>query len=174
MSTQATAPVKQPVKITKAGSGVEDVFAKFEEFSKRIAKRAYELFSFRGFEDGHHLEDWFKAESELMLPTRLEIKDNDKEYVATLDVPGFDPDDVKVQIDGNEVVVTAERESEVEKKEDKGATIYSEKSAKQLYRSFELPTPVVSAKAVATLNKGVLELRLPKAALPTAIPVKAA
>ena len=31
-----------------------------------IRKRAYELYVDRGREDGHDLEDWFRAEEELM------------------------------------------------------------------------------------------------------------
>ena len=30
-----------------------------------ISKRAYELYVDRGMEDGHDLEDWFRAEQEL-------------------------------------------------------------------------------------------------------------
>ena len=174
MSTQATVPVKQPVKITKAGSNMDDVFKRMEELTHRIAKRAHELFTFRGFENGHDLDDWFAAERELLVPSRLEVKDGEREYTATLDVPGFDPPDITVQIDGNEVVVTGEQHKETEKKEDKGATIYSEKTAKELYRRFELPTAVVADKATATLNRGVLELKLPKVAASVTIPTKAA
>lgn len=39
MSTQATAPVKQPVKITRAGSGVDDIFQTFNELTRQIAKK---------------------------------------------------------------------------------------------------------------------------------------
>ncbi len=32
---------------------------------ERISKRAYELFVQRGYQNGHHEEDWKRAESEL-------------------------------------------------------------------------------------------------------------
>lgn len=110
----------------------------------------------------------------MLQPSRLEIKDKDGEYLATVEVPGFDAEDLNVQIDGNQIVVSGEQRKETERKEEKGKTIYSEKTAKQMCRTFQLPTAVIPDKAVATLNKGVLELKLPKAALPTSIPVKAA
>ena len=34
-----------------------------------ITQRAYELFEGRGREDGHAIEDWFRAESEVFRPT---------------------------------------------------------------------------------------------------------
>ena len=33
---------------------------------EQIAKRAYELYEARGRENGHDLEDWLRAESEIM------------------------------------------------------------------------------------------------------------
>ena len=35
-----------------------------------IRKRAYELYVDRGMEDGHDLEDWFRAEEELLSKER--------------------------------------------------------------------------------------------------------
>lgn len=32
----------------------------------RIERRAYELFVARGGQDGYHMEDWLKAESEIL------------------------------------------------------------------------------------------------------------
>jgi len=33
---------------------------------EQIAQRAYELYEARGREDGHDLEDWLRAEAEIM------------------------------------------------------------------------------------------------------------
>jgi hypothetical protein len=33
---------------------------------EQIARRAYELYEARGREDGHDLEDWLRAEAEIM------------------------------------------------------------------------------------------------------------
>jgi hypothetical protein len=37
-----------------------------ENMKARIEKRAYELFVARGGQDGYHMEDWLKAESEIL------------------------------------------------------------------------------------------------------------
>ena len=36
------------------------------QFQAQIGRRAYELYEQRGREDGHAVEDWLKAESELL------------------------------------------------------------------------------------------------------------
>jgi hypothetical protein len=36
-----------------------------EQVREKIRKRAYEFFELRGKEDGHDLDDWLKAESEV-------------------------------------------------------------------------------------------------------------
>ena len=33
-----------------------------EEYSRRVAEKAYGLFARRGFQHGSHLEDWYQAE----------------------------------------------------------------------------------------------------------------
>ncbi len=38
----------------------------FEVLGSRIAERAYELYVQRGQEDGHDLEDWLKAERQIL------------------------------------------------------------------------------------------------------------
>ena len=42
-----------------------------QEMREQIEKRAYELFEARGAEHGHDVEDWVRAESEILQPTRL-------------------------------------------------------------------------------------------------------
>jgi hypothetical protein len=37
-----------------------------EKISAQIARRAYELYETRGREDGHDLEDWLRAEEEII------------------------------------------------------------------------------------------------------------
>ena len=37
-----------------------------EQVQEKIRQRAYELYELRGKEDGHNLDDWLKAESEVI------------------------------------------------------------------------------------------------------------
>jgi hypothetical protein len=38
-----------------------------QELEQRIRERAYELYEARGQEDGHELEDWYRAKEEITI-----------------------------------------------------------------------------------------------------------
>jgi hypothetical protein len=42
-----------------------------EALRERIEQRAYELYEARGSEPGHEVEDWAKAEAEILQQTKL-------------------------------------------------------------------------------------------------------
>ncbi len=42
-----------------------------EPLRERIEQRAYELYEARGSEPGHEIEDWTKAEAEILQQTKL-------------------------------------------------------------------------------------------------------
>jgi len=48
-------PVRQNIQPTQSGNGLDE----------QIRRRAYELYEARGREDGHDVEDWLHAESEI-------------------------------------------------------------------------------------------------------------
>ena len=50
-----------------------------------LARRAYELFESRGRQDGQDLEDWFRAESELLNQMPVEISEADDQEMCIRD-----------------------------------------------------------------------------------------
>lgn len=91
---------------------------------------------------------------------RLDVDETDQAYDITADIPGVSKDDIKVEIDGSRVTITAERKRDSEEK--RGSTVRSERHWGQQYRSFTLQCPVDDGKAVAQYENGVLKLTLPK------------
>jgi hypothetical protein len=59
----ANPPKKSPATVTKEP----------QELEHQIHLRAYELFEARGREDGHDIEDWLQAETELTEKKALPI-----------------------------------------------------------------------------------------------------
>lgn len=94
---------------------------------------------------------------------RLDVSEKDGAYVVRADLPGVSKDDIRVDIDGNFVSISAEVERESEKK-DGESVVYSERYQGRAYRSFTLDCGVDSAKSHASYKDGVLELTLPKLA----------
>ncbi len=152
--------------------GIDELFKEMLEWSDRIAKRAYELFADSGFTNGHDREDWFKAESELLKPVAVDVRDSDSEFVVKAELPGFDAKEIDIQVNGSHLVIGGKHESTEEKKSKKGKSV--ERKFEQIYRVIELPASVNAEKAQAELKNGVLELRLPKAETVKQIAIAAA
>lgn len=91
---------------------------------------------------------------------RMDVTESEQAYTVKADLPGAKKEDIKVNIDGNQVSISAETSSQSE--QESATAICSERSWGQLYRSFTLPQPVDDAQARAEFKDGVLELELPK------------
>ncbi|MEO8309598.1 MAG: Hsp20/alpha crystallin family protein [Caldimonas sp.] len=92
---------------------------------------------------------------------RIDVSENDKGYEVRADIPGASKDDIRVNVDGNFVSISAEvkREKE-EKKADR--VLVKETYRGRASRGFSLPHEIDSAGVVAKLEDGVLRLTLPK------------
>lgn len=131
-----------------------------DEIESKIARRAYELFASSGFTNGHDLEDWLLAESELFGRTPVELTETEKELTINAGLPGFTEKDIEIRLEPRRLFINANRQEKSESKK-KGETVYSECS-NQLFRTIELPTDVDPERVKATLSKGELEITLPK------------
>ena len=92
---------------------------------------------------------------------KTDITDNGKEYLLEADLPGFDKKDIRVDINGDELLITAERKSEKEEKKENGGYIYRERSFGSFSRSFDV-SGVDTEKIKGDYKDGVLTLTLPK------------
>lgn len=91
----------------------------------------------------------------------LDVAESDKAYTVKLEVPGVKKEDVKVTVDGRRVTVSAQNQTQEEKKEG-DRIVYRERSLTSYARTFTLPVEVDQATASAKLEHGVLALELPK------------
>lgn len=159
----ATAVATQPVKIpaTCKQSGSEKNIEKFDQTYDSIAKRAFEIFNNNGRWFGNELSDWLQAESEILHPIHLEIAETEDALNVRAEVPGFTARELNIQVEGNRLTIAGKHESKEETT--KGKTIYSERCAKEILRSVELPMEVDPTKVNAQLMNGILNIELPKA-----------
>lgn len=167
----ATAPTPAKEMTTKPTS-VTDFWTDFSRLMKQIEQRAYQLFDWRGRGEGHDLEDWFTAEKEFLKLVPLEIEEKDDVLHINAEVPGFQPEELEINLEPQTLTIKGFQKKESEKKGEK--TSYSEKQTKQVLRQVSLPLSVVPDKAKATLKDGVLEITAPKAEKAKPIAVKAA
>lgn len=90
-----------------------------------------------------------------------DIRDIGESYLIEADLPGFNKEDIHVDIKNSRLTISAERHSEIEKKDDKGNVIHSERSFGSFTRSFDL-SGVEEEGISAGYKDGVLTLTLPK------------
>ena len=117
-------------------------------------RRSYDLFNaFHDFED-----DFFNSPQ--LRSFRTDIKDEGDRYLMEAELPGFEKEDIKLDITGNTLTLSAEHKSDTEdKKEDN--YIRRERSFGSYQRSFDL-TGIDADKIEAEYKNGILELTLPK------------
>jgi HSP20 family protein len=91
---------------------------------------------------------------------RMDISENEKEYLVSAEVPGAKKEDIQVSIDGNYVSISARIDKEQEEKH--GRSLVRETYHGSVSRGFALASEVDEKAAVARFDNGVLRLTLPK------------
>lgn len=137
----------------------EKMFGRLAEITRETAQKAYEFFQNRS-ELGSPLDDWFKAEFEVLRPTPVEIRETKDSVEIRAAVPGFKPDEIEVSIKDDLLILSGETKSE-EKQEDEN-TFYSEWKSNRFFRQLTLPTAVETENVEAFLKDGVLQFSLKK------------
>jgi HSP20 family protein len=102
-------------------------------------------------------------ETHAPVPTqfRMDVTENDGEYLVLAEIPGVKKEEISVTINGNEVTISAEVKREEDAKN--GETVLrAERCYGKIQRAFALGQDVDEATAQAKCNDGVLELKLPK------------
>jgi HSP20 family protein len=92
---------------------------------------------------------------------RMDVTENDKEYLVLAELPGVNKDEISITINGNQVSVSAEVKHEKDVKNG-GAVLRAERYYGKIQRAFALGQEVDEATAEAKYNDGVLQLTLPK------------
>lgn len=93
----------------------------------------------------------------------IDVTEAGDKYVLKAEVPGIDKKDISVEIDGNTVMISANKEKSCETKE-AGNVVRQERFWGRIQRSVSLASPIDQAAAKAVCENGVLILTLPKAA----------
>ena len=92
----------------------------------------------------------------------INVKETNNHYEVELAAPGMEKKDFKIELNGNMLTISSERQSEWEDKEDERYT-RREFSYQSFQRSFQLPKDVVDEdKIQAKYENGLLHLTIPK------------
>lgn len=93
---------------------------------------------------------------------KIEVKNNEKNYVVSAELPGIKENDINVSLEENTLIIQGEKKSE-SKQEDKGR-VHSEFRYGSFYRAIPLEGDVDNTNVDATYRDGILNITLNKRA----------
>ncbi len=121
-----------------------------------FSRNSYDIFSlFNDFDKN------FFGDRSSVCSCRTDIKDEGDRYVLESELPGFDKKDIGLDINGSYLVISAERRSDNEEKDEKGSYIRRERSFGAYKRSFDI-SDVNADQINAEYKNGILTVELPK------------
>ncbi|MBS3759859.1 Hsp20/alpha crystallin family protein [Halodesulfurarchaeum sp.] len=126
-------------------------FEEIERMLEKMSKQFQESDQLRGIESA--------------LPGRLNVDLGEFEdaFEVTADLPGFDSENIEVEIIDDQLRIRADRETETEAEaESPDRYIRRERKQRSIDRRVSLPEPVAEEDVEATFTNGVLTVCLPK------------
>lgn len=124
-------------------------FDEIERFFERMSDQ---------FED---VDDWRSIQPAWPGQLKVDVADYDDEYEVTADLPGYEKEDIDVELADDRLHISAEHEEEHEESEP-GRYVRQERSKESTSRSVTLPEPVDEEAVSAQFQNGVLTVTLPK------------
>jgi HSP20 family protein len=121
---------------------------------------------------GDLVDDFFKGffvrpvgfeSDEPVRRVKIDVTEANGEYKVLAELPGVRKDDIRVNIEGDQVTISAETRAERDVK-DGERVVHAERYFGKVARVFRLAQEVDETKASARYTDGVLELTLPKKA----------
>jgi HSP20 family protein len=127
---------------------------KFLSFPLRLPQELDRLFY-----EMIHMPWGFSSELQIWNPS-VDLYETAGEFILEVDLPGVEGEDVKVEAEGNEVILHGKRS--LERDRSAGRFHYHERQAGTFTRCMTLPEIVDKDKIQAVFKDGVLQVTLPK------------
>ena len=90
----------------------------------------------------------------------INLRENGNELILSADIPGFDPRDLDIAVNGDTVILKGH--SRQEETRDQPGYYFATRSQHSFYQEIPLPERVKSEQTMARYNDGVLELKMMK------------
>lgn len=137
---------------TAAGSGQSPTGQSFQPGAQSLSTQM------QGFGVGSAQQAGEESKGQLTGTPSIDIVDSPDEIVLFVDLPGYKEENIKIQADGQNLTVSAERRDV----EDEDATKLAQERPQKLQRTVRLPSRADVNEADATYENGVCKITLPK------------
>ena len=123
---------------------------------------------FRPFRLLEEVEEMARSAFDADMTPKTDMFEEDGHLVVKAEMPGISKKDLDICLENDILTIKAEKKEE-KKEGEKGTTNYTrERRFGQYVRYMSLPTRVDAENITATLKKGLLEIKMPKAEEPKA------
>ncbi len=117
------------------------------------------------FFDDMFSHPFFKGSERMQMPSmKTDIREKDGMYLMDVDLPGFDKNDIKAELNNGYLTISASRDSSNEESNEESGYVYRERSSGQCRRSFFVGDSIREEDIKAAYNNGILSLTFPKEA----------
>ena len=114
--------------------------------------------SFDLFEDVFGDSFFKEHESQFM---KTDIREKDDKYLIDIDLPGYEKENIKIDVEDGYLTIQATTDTENEE-EEKGKFVRKERYTGSCSRSFYIGEDIRSEDIKASFKKGILTLEIPK------------
>jgi len=118
-------------------------------------RRQNDIFDFFNEMQRHFMHNFRDGQSTF----RTDITDQGNQFVLEAELPGFDKDDIDIEVDNNQLTIRAQHQISTE--ENKNNYIRKERQYGSFVRSFDISN-IQSENIQAKYHNGILTLILPK------------
>lgn len=160
----ATAPVRKEVPPPTERPlmvEAEKLLDRLQDVTQEIARRAFTFFEERGRQLGYEMEDWFRAETEILRHLSINLRESETHYLVEAEVPGFSASEISISAEPNRLIIEGKAPPRPEIATER--TLIEEWRNKHFLRTVELRKTIDPAGVTARLENGLLEVSLPKA-----------
>ena len=125
-----------------------------------VPRRNFDLFD-DFFDDPFFHNNKEERHAHPMPVMKTDIRENEKSYIIDVDLPGFDKENIKIDVEDGYLNINAKMESS-ENEEEKGKFIRRERYVGECSRSFFVGEDIESDDIKASFKNGILTLEVPK------------
>ena len=93
---------------------------------------------------------------------KTDVQETDAEYVVDIDLPGFQKDEIRMQLENGSLTVRASKSVDSNEKSENGNYVRRERYAGSMSRSFFVGNHVTEADIHPKYENGILSFHIPK------------
>ncbi len=93
---------------------------------------------------------------------KTDIKEHEKSFELLMDLPGYNKEDIKMNIEDGYLVINAKTSSDNEEKDKKGRFVRKERYYGECSRSFYVGEGITEEEISAKFKNGTLRIEIPK------------